>query len=307
MWEYVELREIRVFLALSEELHFGRTADRLRMSQTRVSQTIRELEAKIGAPLFARTSRRVALTDRGARLRAEVAPAYDQLTAALSRAHAASGAIEGTLHLGQLSGPSGGPRLLRVVDAFNARHPGCDVEVSTTGFADPYGPLRRGDIDLMATWLPLEQPDLVVGPVLFSEPRVLIAAPDHPLAARSEVSVEDLADHRVPQFPQIPRELHEIWVPSRTPSGRIIRSVEVRLGEHDVGHLAARIALRELVHPTVPSTARYLGDPELVCVPITDLPPISSGLVRRRGCRDPRVLEFVRIAEEVVAAVPRAA
>lgn len=51
MWEAVDLREIRVFLTLAEELHFGRSADRLGVSQSRVSQTVRQLETKLGTPL----------------------------------------------------------------------------------------------------------------------------------------------------------------------------------------------------------------------------------------------------------------
>jgi DNA-binding transcriptional LysR family regulator len=302
MWEHVELREIRVFLTLCEELHFGRTAERLRISQTRVSQTIQELEAKIGAPLFERTSRHVALTGGGARLHEEVVPAYEQMTGVLRRAHAASGEITGTLRVGQLTAPSGGPRLLRIVEAFSARHPACEVEVSSASLEDPFGDLRRGEMDLMASWLPLEQPDLVVGPVLFSEQRVLLVSRDHPLAGLSEVSLEDLADYRVPRMPRIPNELHEVWFPSRTPSGRVIPSVELHLRGQDVGHLAARIARREFVHPTVPSTARYLADPSLVCVPINGLPPLRSGLVWRRGSKDPRVVEFARVAAEAVGA-----
>ena len=65
MWESVELREIRVFLALAEELHFGRTAQRLGLTQSRVSQTLRQLERKMGGQLVYRTSRRVALTPFG--------------------------------------------------------------------------------------------------------------------------------------------------------------------------------------------------------------------------------------------------
>ena len=62
MWRAVELRELRVFLVLAEELHFGRTADRLGLTQSRVSQSIRDLERKLGLHLAARTSRRVVLT-----------------------------------------------------------------------------------------------------------------------------------------------------------------------------------------------------------------------------------------------------
>src|SRR5918999_1853428 len=112
MWEYVELREIRVFLMLCEELHFGRTAERLRISQTRVSQTIQELEAKIGAPLFERTSRRVGLTDKGARVREELAPIYAQLTDALRRARATSEVIP--VRLGLFCDPAVS-QILRIV------------------------------------------------------------------------------------------------------------------------------------------------------------------------------------------------
>ncbi|MGH2805599.1 MAG: LysR family transcriptional regulator, partial [Thermoleophilaceae bacterium] len=76
MWESVELRDIRAFLVLADELHFGRTAERLGLTQSRVSQTIRTLEARLGGPLFERTSRRVRLTALGERLRDAAEPAY---------------------------------------------------------------------------------------------------------------------------------------------------------------------------------------------------------------------------------------
>ena len=75
-WPSVELRELRVFLTLAEELHFGRTAERLEITPSYASQTIRTLEARIGGRLFDRTSRRVKLTPLGARLAAQARPAY---------------------------------------------------------------------------------------------------------------------------------------------------------------------------------------------------------------------------------------
>ena len=65
MWSTVELRELRIFLALVEELHFGRTAERLGVSQPTVSEAVRALEARLGGKLFERTSRRVLLTSLG--------------------------------------------------------------------------------------------------------------------------------------------------------------------------------------------------------------------------------------------------
>ena len=75
MWQTIELREIRVFLTLAEELHFGRTAERLNLTQSRVSQALRAFEIRLGDRLVDRTSRRVTLTTAGERLRAELDPA----------------------------------------------------------------------------------------------------------------------------------------------------------------------------------------------------------------------------------------
>ncbi|WP_432873100.1 LysR family transcriptional regulator [Microbispora rosea] len=80
------MREIEAFLAVAEELHFGRAAQRLHLSTSRVSHLIRALERRAGAPLFARTSRRVHLTTAGEGLLAEVRPAYEQLSTALRQA-----------------------------------------------------------------------------------------------------------------------------------------------------------------------------------------------------------------------------
>jgi len=80
----LDLAQIEAFLILCEELHFGRTAERLYMSQPRVSRLVADLESDIGGVLFERTSRRVALTPLGVQLRDRLAPVYEQLTAALA-------------------------------------------------------------------------------------------------------------------------------------------------------------------------------------------------------------------------------
>jgi Bacterial regulatory helix-turn-helix protein, lysR family len=74
--EAMELRDIEIFLTLAQELHFGRTAERLHVSPARVSQAIKKQERLIGAELFTRTSRNVRLTPVGERLRADLAPVY---------------------------------------------------------------------------------------------------------------------------------------------------------------------------------------------------------------------------------------
>lgn len=79
MWEHVDLRELRTFLALCEEMHFGRAAERLDISQGRVTQIIKHMETKLGSSLFERTSRRVSITPSGERLRERLTPVLAEL------------------------------------------------------------------------------------------------------------------------------------------------------------------------------------------------------------------------------------
>lgn len=95
----MERAEMEIFLTLADELHFGRTADRLHLSTARISQTIKKLERRYRAPLFERTSRQVALTPTGARLHADLSAVREQLDAAEARATAAGG-LGGRLTVG---------------------------------------------------------------------------------------------------------------------------------------------------------------------------------------------------------------
>lgn len=300
MWQTVDLRELRVFLALAEELHFGRAAEKLRLTPSRVSQTLRELEHELGVQLVHRTSRRVALTPFGERFLADVRPAYEQLAGVLERANAAARSLEGTLRLGLMSGPAGGPHLVEIVRAFEALHPESKVEIVQMAWEDPVGRLRDGEVELLASWLPLEQPDLVVGPTLTLQPRVLAVARDHPLAGRDAVDFEELADHRMLRFENWPKEVDEAVVPVRTPSGRPIPGTRVRIGERTILELPVRIARGEAAFPTVASAEAYMGGPGVVFVPIKGMPPLGSALVWRRPARDPKLREFIRVAREVL-------
>jgi DNA-binding transcriptional LysR family regulator len=300
MWQTVELRELRLFLTLAEELHFGRTAERLQVTPSRVSQSLRALEDKLGAQLIFRTSRRVRLTPFGERLLGDVAPVIEQLDGVLERNNAAARSLEGTLRLGVLSGPAGGPHLVEIIKAFEAAHPESNVEVVQMAWDDPVGGLREGEVEVMATWVPLGQPDLVVGPTLSRQPRVLAVAHDHPLAGRDTIDVEELADHRVLRFDNWPTELREAAVPSRTPQGRPIRGVAAGVGDGALLGLPVRVARGELVFPTVESAIPYMGERELAFVPITGMSPLRSALVWRRPARDPRLRAFIRVARDVL-------
>jgi DNA-binding transcriptional LysR family regulator len=297
MWMDVELREIRAFLVLAEELHFGHSAERLGVTQARVSQILRELERKLGHRLVHRTSRQVALTPAGERFRGAIDPVSDQRSDVLRRFEATRETLEGTLRIGIVAGPSGSPPLLAVVDKFTAAHPGCAVDFRDVSLADILGPLRRAEVDVLAVRLPLDQSDLVVGPTLSHEPRVLAVNRDHPLAQRSEVSIEDVADYKVASFDTVPKELEEALLPSKTPAGRPIE--RLRRPMRNLSEVAMLVARGDIVHLTVPSMADYWG-PDISYVPVIDMPESTEAIVWLRSTTDNKVRELARIAHETL-------
>jgi DNA-binding transcriptional LysR family regulator len=309
MLSTVELREIRVFLTLADELHFGRTAERLQMTSSRVSQILRDLERKLGAQLVHRTSRRVELTPRGERFRREIGPVHEQFVEVLARARNESDQLTGTLRLGLLTPVVEGPHLPAIIATFERGHPECPVEVGRAPYGDAFESLRRGELDLLASWLPHGQSDMVVGPTLTREALFLGVAEDHVLARRQEVSIEDVADYRVVPMEDVqPKELVEAWIPRKTPSGRTIPRLRVPFGQmtrDDPGQLRGQIAwwirTGQIVHPAMESTAGILGA-GIVWVPISDMPPLRSALVWPRGARDLKVREFIRVARAWLAA-----
>ena len=295
MWSAVELREIRAFLVLCDELHFARTAERLHLTPSRVSQVIRDFESKVGVPLFVRSSRRVALTDHGVQLRADLEPGVESIREALVRIQVETG--RGTLKVGELFG-AGGPHFVEIIRAYEVQQEGCTVAVCETPWTDPLGPLLRSEVDLLAIRLPISQANLVTGPILTSEPRVLAVARTHPLAARESVSAEDIADYRVGRFDYLPKEMIADLIPSETPTGRPIPRATTPL--RSLAEVATEVALGRIVHPTVPRFGARFDHPEIVLVPITDLPPSRTGLVWRGDNEDWRVKAFAQVAGQIV-------
>jgi DNA-binding transcriptional LysR family regulator len=300
MWQTVELRELRLFLALAEELHFGRTAERLDLTPSRVSQSLRALEDKLSVRLVQRTSRSVRLTPSGEQLLRDLRPAIEALDGVLERANASARSLEGTLRLGLLSGPAGGPHLVEIINAFESQHPECSVDVRQEAWDDPVARLRTGDVDVMATWVPLAQADVVVGPTLSREPRVLAVASDHPIAERESIDIEELADQPVARIDGWPKELREAVTPASTPSGRRIRGTRIDVGDQALLDLPVRIARGELVLATVASAPSYMGGRDLAFVPILGMAPLRSALVWRRPARDPKLRAFIGVARDLL-------
>ncbi|MFJ1913153.1 LysR family transcriptional regulator [Streptomyces sp. NPDC088147] len=289
----MERVEQECFLILAEELHFGRTADRLRLSRARVSQLVQRLERRVGAPLFVRTSRRVALTALGRQLRDDLEPHHRAIGAAVARAAATARGIGGVLHVG-FSAPLAGEIVMKAAEALRAGHPELGVEICEVPLSDPFGQLRSGEFDVQLTEFPVREDDLGGGPTLLTEGRVLAVPTGHPLSADGKVSLEDLAD--VPLLTiagELPGYRLEQRVPARTPGGRPIRRGPAVTQMQEALMLVAggKGALLAAAH-----SATYYARPGVTYLPFADADPIGYGLVWRAGNDTGAVQVFARAA-----------
>lgn len=292
----MERHEIEIFLTLAEELHFGRTAQRLHVSTARVSQTVQRLERRVGAPLFERTSRAVSLTPLGRQFREDLAPAHRLTREAFDKAVAASRGARGVLRVGFL-GPAAGDVVLDVMNLLRDRRIDYDVQVRETRLGDLYGPLRSGDIDLLLTKWPVREPDLSTGPVLVREPRMLAVSSRHRLARHRSVSVEDVADERlVDVASQVPEYWRDVHVPRVTPSGKPVRRGPAVTTLNEIMLLVAAGKGLCTVDRLV---AQQYARPDVAYVPVHGWPPFESGLVWRTDAADDRIRTFAQTAAEL--------
>ncbi|WP_228538192.1 LysR family transcriptional regulator [Nocardia sp. XZ_19_385] len=286
----IERHEIETFLAVAEELHFRRATERLGLSQGRVSQIIQRLERRLGVTLFERTSRRVALTPAGQRLHDGLGPAYLQIKETVAQAVAVGKGMTGTLRVG-FSSQWASDIVLEAAEAFRCSYPNCLVEVQEVQLTDTFGPLRAGTLDLQLTEFPVNEPDLIAGPVIFAEPRALLVPQKHPFARSTSVCMEDLA--RTPMIVMSgisPRYWHESIYPRQTPQGRSITHGATAVYWVEV---LALVASGRGVSPAAMRAARYHARPGISFVPLRDAPPLNYGLIWPRDRYTARVRAFV--------------
>ncbi|WP_181772541.1 LysR family transcriptional regulator [Amycolatopsis pittospori] len=272
----LEIRELEAFLVLAEELHFGRAGERLYVSQSRVSQLLRSLEGRIGATLVERTSRRVELTPLGEKFLAELRPAYEALRAAVDHTRDTARGIGGVLRIG-FQGIID-DHLANAIGGFEKHHPDCAVELTEIPLADPFGSLRRREIDAAVVLLPVEEPDLVLGPVFSRQPQMLAISPRHRFARRESVTVEELAEcPLIGIHGPAPDYWRHTQAPEITPGGRRIpRGPTVATLQEGMGLAAAGQGGMVLCR----STAEHQGRRDsVVFVPLTGLPESVLGVV----------------------------
>ncbi|SCL58734.1 transcriptional regulator, LysR family [Micromonospora eburnea] len=295
----LERHELEAFLAVSEELHFGRAAERLRVSTARVSQTIRKLERRVGVALFNRTSRRVELSPVGRTLYEDLRPARDQIAAALDRAIEAGRGFTGALRV-CFTGAAGGQLLVQAAQVFGRHHPECEVQIREAQMGELMPWLRGGEVDLALATLPVDEPGIVAGPVLVSEARFLAVPVEHPFARRTAVSVEDLAKVTMLQLPStLPQSLRADRTPQTTPAGLPIKAGQRVTTFHEVLTL---VGAGHGVFPVGANARRYYPRPDVAYVHLRDAPPLRWGLLWRADGATARVRAFAEASHGLVSA-----
>ena len=180
----LDLRKTRYFMAVAQELNFGRAAQVLHIAQPVLSRQIRALEAELGVQLFVRDRRHVELTAAGEALRADAAPLLASAEALRRRVgRAARDADSFTVAF------MPGVIVTGAVRALAAAHPQLTVEVLRTNWANQTEVLRDGRADVSYVRLPVDQSGLKIS-VLFEEPRVVVVPADHRLADKQELHLD---------------------------------------------------------------------------------------------------------------------
>lgn len=188
----MELRHVRTFLVLADELHFGRSAERLRVAQSGVSQTIKALEAEVGAELLARTRRSVSLTPAGQRFLEHARRAHGSLEQATAAARSAASGESGRLSLRFIL-MSSLTMLPRAVARFQREHPRVNLDIAPATMVEQLDAIREGrcDVGFLAF-----KDDLapLASHVVERAGLVAVLPTRHRLASRRSIALSDLAE-----------------------------------------------------------------------------------------------------------------
>ena len=192
----MDLRHLRYFLCVAEEMHFGRAAQRLGMSQPPLSQQIRALEQELGVRLFDRTSRRVALTEAGRLFMPEARKTLAQADHATQVARRTQSGHLGRLALGFTASAPFVPQIADALYDFRQSFPQVDLRVQEQGRDDQVALIERGDLDIgiIRGVVPPSLPPGLSATWLLEEDMLLALRQDHALARReADPSIADLA------------------------------------------------------------------------------------------------------------------
>ncbi|KVC95882.1 LysR family transcriptional regulator [Burkholderia ubonensis] len=296
----MELKQLRYFVAVADELHFGRAAKRLFISQPALSFDIRKFEDALGVQLFARTSKSVALTNAGEVLLGEARRLLLQAAEAERLTVRSASGYAGRLRVGFVHSMlyRGLPDAVR---RFEADHPGVEIVLSEMNTQAQVQAIQRGQIDLgYAHWGHF--PPEVDSTPIHAEPFVCCLPAGHPLARRRQVALAALADEPFILFPRdAAPHYHDLIIAQCVNAGfsPLIRH-EARLWQTILSMIEFGMGVA-----LVPRVLQQVKSDRLAFRPLKDAPLESRTLeLKRSGSAEPVALRFAEYLRASIEALP---
>lgn len=296
-------RELRCFVAVAEELHFGRAAARLRVAQPAVSRTVARLERRLGVRLLDRSTRHVRLTAAGAVLLAQAPVALDALAAAEHLTVRAGGPRSEVVVAVKPDGDAG--LLEPVIAAYGAEPASPALRPLLVGPAELTACLRDGRADVALLPHPFDGRGLGWEEILH-ESRVVALPAGHPLAAADELSLRDLSAEPVARWANVHADLDAFY------RGLDAGSTSSGIGEgplvYDLAEALRLVELGRAVTFLARSVAERYAARAIAYRPVTDLSPSRMVVAWRQPPNSPAARAFfVRTACAVAGARATAA
>jgi len=292
----VHVRELRYFVAVAEELHFTRAAERLFVSQPALSKQIRSLEEQLRVDLFARDRRSVSLTPAGEALlpaAREVIAVWDAAQQAVADAAATAAAV---LRIG-FSTSVGRELLPRIQRHFARARPNWRLALRQVDWGDPTGGLGDGSSDVAIVWLPVPAADRFARLVLVEEPRHVALRADHPLAGRREIEFAALLDEPFLALPEDAGSPRDFWLAVEHRDGRPPRIGGIVTNAEET--FEAVLAGLGVVLLSA-GNAEIYRRPGVATVPVRGVSPSRLALLWREDDHREAVRDFIRAAERSV-------
>jgi DNA-binding transcriptional LysR family regulator len=284
------VHQLRAFLVLAEELHFGRAATRLYMSQPALSRQLSALERRLGVEVIARTSRSAEVTAAGSALLPDALAVVRAASRLRRVADSHSRGLTGQMVIGTVGAEAAMEHTTVILGELQRRHPALQLDVRLLDLGAQFPSLSTGQVDVVFCRPPA--PDDIRTHHLHTEPRLACLPADDPLADRDSVTLSELDDRVIISFPsESPRVWRDFWAVDPRPSG-----VPVRYGPvvRDMEGLFVEVARGRAIS-FQPAAARQLFPrPGIAYVAVSDLAPCTSALAWHTTAENRPVIEAIR-------------
>ena len=292
-------RDLRYFVAVAEDLHFTRAAERLFVSQPALSKQIRMLERQLGGPLFERDRQQVRLTRMGTALLPHARRVLAAWESAREAAEQAKAEQQATLVTGMSTSPGRGGLLPAIRSRFTAAHPDATVKLRQVGWDDTTAGLADGSSDVAFVWLPLPEPGRFRWVLVAEEPCLVAFAQAHPLAGREVIDFAELLDEPFLALPEAAGPLRDFWLATGSRGGSRPR-IGAEIASTDETYEA--LADGQGICLVAAGNAPLLTLGGVVTRPVRGVPPCRLALAWRAGDRRPLVQAYARACREAAAA-----